>query len=473
MGQTASGFYKEHRFLALVLFGLFVFAVAVSLMERNAVNGAAAGPETFALERRDMETSIVAQGIFKSSDTRMVNSSSMSPIKEIYVEVGDVVTSGQRLARLDSDQIELSIATAERSIADAQAASEPLSAAAAKALAAASTAYAAEKAKQDEKVVKAEASLVKAVESAQTKSSAYADSHSLIEKTKLDNAKLAYKISATAANLAAMNEAQAAFDKKWQEEYQDALADRYKTTTEQNAYTKAIDARDAALAPLTAVVSEAQARVDLAGDTSAVQQLKGQLAIYRSQLNEANVTSPIDGTITGINVIPGMPASANAFVVEDLTTLQVVAAVADYKITSIKLGMVVSVESDAVEGKQWAGTINKIDPVADAATGNFNVTIGITGELGELKGGMKAKVSIATERREAVFAVPSGALTKDTGGKDIIYYLEDALAETGDIITRPVQVEVGLRTDYYVEISAPALQVGMKVVSDPTKLVQK
>jgi hypothetical protein len=99
---------------------------------------------------------------------------------------------------------------------------------------------------------------------------------------------------------------------------------------------------------------------------------------------------------------------------------------------------------------------------------------------------MSAKLNIVTDSRQAVFAVPYGALAEDADGNTIIYAIDEnaASGETSGTATEgssryAIPVTTGLETDYYVEISAAdtsggtGLKDGLLIIADPEGLTSE
>lgn len=135
-------------------------------------------------------------------------------------------------------------------------------------------------------------------------------------------------------------------------------------------------------------------------------------------LEHCTITSPIDGMVLNRNTDPGrtVNASMNAPVlftlVNDLTRMQINAAVAEADVGSINEGQDVSFTVDAFPNRPFHGTVRM---VRNAATTNQSVVsyatiIDVSNADLKLKPGMTANVSIIIAQKTDVLRVSNAAL---------------------------------------------------------------
>jgi HlyD family secretion protein len=194
-----------------------------------------------------------------------------------------------------------------------------------------------------------------------------------------------------------------------------------------------------------------------------------QLKLKKEELEKVMIKSPIDGTVTRVNVNIGRYAkdtenSQAMFVVENLEKLQMKASVSEFDVGKIKLNQEVEIHSDIL-GKDFAnGRVARISPTAEQKDINtmervIPVLIDVTERPENLIAGVIATAKIRTEKKENVFAVPSGAIVQ-VGEEYKIYILNE------DNTVRSIPVEIGLETDLESEITGE-LSEGMKYVVNP------
>lgn len=200
-----------------------------------------------------------------------------------------------------------------------------------------------------------------------------------------------------------------------------------------------------------------------------------QLQLKKEDLEKVHIKSPIDGTVTRVNVNIGRYAKdtengAPMFIVENLEKLQMKVAVSEFDVGKIKLNQEAEIYSDIL-GKEFAkGIIARISPTAEQKDNNtmervIPVLIDITEKPENLIAGVIANAKIKTEKRENTFAVPSGAIVQDGEGYKI-YILND------DNTISSIPVEIGLETDLESEIIGD-LTEEMKFVINPDETFEE
>lgn len=194
-----------------------------------------------------------------------------------------------------------------------------------------------------------------------------------------------------------------------------------------------------------------------------------QLKLKKEDLNKVFVKSPIDGTVSRVNVNIGRYAKdtengAPMFVVENLQKLQMKVAVSEFDVGKIKLGQEAEIYSDILGNEFAKGVVERISPTAEQKDNNtmervIPVLIDITERPGNLIAGVIANAKIKVDKKENVFAVPSGAIVQ-YGEEYKIYILNE------DNTLSSIPVEIGLETDLESEITGD-LTEGMKFIINP------
>lgn len=200
-----------------------------------------------------------------------------------------------------------------------------------------------------------------------------------------------------------------------------------------------------------------------------------QLQLKKEELEKVYVKSPIDGTVTRVNVNIGRYAKdtengAPMFIVENLEKLQMKVAVSEFDVGKIKLGQEAEVYSDILGNESAKGIVARISPTAEQKDNNtmervIPVLIDITEKPENLIAGVIANAKIKAETAENVFAVPSGAIVQD-GEKYKIYILNE------DNTISSIPVEIGLETDLESEITGEITE-GMKFVINPDETFEE
>jgi HlyD family secretion protein len=158
---------------------------------------------------------------------------------------------------------------------------------------------------------------------------------------------------------------------------------------------------------------------------ASVDQGKGQLAQSQAQLEQArtnlrytDILSPTDGVVISraVNVGQTVAASLQAPVIftiaQDLAKMEVHTNVAESDIGRLKPGMRVSFTVDAYPGEPFRGSIRDIRNAPQVVQNvvTYDAVIDVSNDDLKLKPGMTATVSVITDRRKDVLAVPNAAL---------------------------------------------------------------
>jgi membrane fusion protein (multidrug efflux system) len=111
---------------------------------------------------------------------------------------------------------------------------------------------------------------------------------------------------------------------------------------------------------------------------------------------------------------------------------------------------------DAWPDKSFKGTILRVNPVIDAATGTVKVTVAMAGGQRELKPGMFGRVEILYDRRDAATLVPKDAVLTEDAAQSV-FVVADGKA-------RRQPIRVGYSDSYNYEV-LEGLKSGDQVVT--------
>jgi HlyD family secretion protein len=160
-----------------------------------------------------------------------------------------------------------------------------------------------------------------------------------------------------------------------------------------------------------AVAQLAQAEAQLQIRTAAVETAK-------VDLSRCIIKAPIDGIILDRPAIAGKTVSASTsapvlfVLVNDLSLLQIKAAVAEADIGNVKEGQPVTFTVDAFPNQAFRGIVRQIrnQPVTQSNVVTYATLIDVRNEDLTLKPGMTANVSITIQERADILLVPNAAL---------------------------------------------------------------
>ena len=197
-----------------------------------------------------------------------------------------------------------------------------------------------------------------------------------------------------------------------------------------------------------------------------------QITVNSFDISEkTNIRSPIDGTVTRVNISLGRYANDTEdnkpmFVIEDLDQLKMDVNVSEYDISKIKEGQTVIIIADVLGKESVAGTVSRISPTGelkDPTSKEMVIPVRIDVDQNEkLIAGVTAKAKILIESRSQVLTVPIDAVLEDPDtGESYVLVVEGTTL-------KKVNFEPGIESDFYLEVLSGALSEGDQVVLNPT-----
>ncbi|MBW7903081.1 MAG: efflux RND transporter periplasmic adaptor subunit [Rhodocyclaceae bacterium] len=157
--------------------------------------------------------------------------------------------------------------------------------------------------------------------------------------------------------------------------------------------------------------------------------------------------SPAAGIVVEKNAVQGMRfmPGETLYRIADLSSVWVVADVAERDVGRVKTGAPATVRIDAYPDKTFVGKVSYVYPTLQAATRTVPVRVELPNPGLLLKPAMFAQVEIGVGEATPVLTVPASAVI-DGGARQVV------LLRAGEGRFAPRQVKVGARGDEYVEI---------------------
>lgn len=421
--------------------------------------------------RQDVTKSVSLTGTLQSTRSEVLYSTLNAKVKSVEVKAGDRVTKGQRLAQLDTTDIAQELASQEASLREAQVAKN-------NEIANANTAY-------------------------QQALQAY-------------NSGTSPDVSAAKRTLAEAQRAQARANQALQLAQQQAAANpgdaeaALRVTEARDAVTTAAEnTADAQLGVQTAQRS-ARSQVDEAARTLQAAQAgasggsdtQRSLEKLRQDLQNATVTSPIDGVVTAVSAKVGSAAEGSLLTVEDDKNLLIRTSVKEKDVAKLHVGDKVTFTTPATQKQEYTGAVSFISPTAEATASNdnggmnsggsggnegasFQVEVKVTGQVEGLRIGSSVKAKAVVQSYQNALTVPKSALVdamdpvggegstetkarSDTAVLDpaelpkAILKVEDD--GKGNLTISEIPVEVLLSSQGTVAIRGQGLEEGMSVL---------
>jgi membrane fusion protein (multidrug efflux system) len=179
--------------------------------------------------------------------------------------------------------------------------------------------------------------------------------------------------------------------------------------------------------------------------------------LARLELSYAEVRAPISGVIASRSIKTGNFVQINTpiFRIVDADRLEATLNVPERELATMKAGLPVQLQVDALPGKGFAGTVDRVSPVVDAGSGTFRVVCAFDNG-GVLQPGMFGRIRIDYDRRADALAVPRGALLDDEA-QPAVYTIR-----AGKAVRVPLQI--GYVDGEWVEVRS-GLKAGDQVVT--------
>ena len=207
-----------------------------------------------------------------------------------------------------------------------------------------------------------------------------------------------------------------------------------------------------------------------------------QLAEREAELEDANVNlahtdirSPVDGIVLSRNINVGQTVAASFqtptlfLIAEDLSQMQVNSDVSESDIGQVAPGQLARFNVDAFPDRVFEGSVRQVRnaPVSVQNVVTYDVVVDFDNSEMLLRPGMTATLTIVTAMRENVLKVPRRALRFRPRGKKSPASkgnLRRLWLEREDGGAEPIDLQVGLGDDEFVEVSDPGLSEGDAVI---------
>jgi membrane fusion protein (multidrug efflux system) len=175
-------------------------------------------------------------------------------------------------------------------------------------------------------------------------------------------------------------------------------------------------------------------------------------------LRESEIRAPFAGVVSAryIKVGNAIQPNSPAFKVTQMDVLHAHIYVPERDIHKLAPRQLASLTLDAWPDKSFDGTILRVNPVVDAATGTVKVTVAMAGGQQELKPGMFGRVEIRYDRRDAAVLVPKDAVLTEDAAQSV-FVVADGKA-------RRQPIKVGYSDSYNYEV-LEGLKSGDQVVT--------
>lgn len=180
---------------------------------------------------------------------------------------------------------------------------------------------------------------------------------------------------------------------------------------------------------------------------------------YENLLENTVLRSPLNGVVTARNYDAGdmYAMTSPIYVVQQISPVKLFVGISESDYTKVHKGDKVRIEVDALPGRVFEGTVNRLHPTIDASTHTFNVEVVVPNNDRALRPGMFARVKVTFNVNHSI-VVPDRAIIKQQGsGQKSVFVLNPDNTVSSQVVI------LGKHFENYYEILS-GLSAGDKVV---------
>lgn len=159
----------------------------------------------------------------------------------------------------------------------------------------------------------------------------------------------------------------------------------------------------------------------------AYDQARANLEAQQLKVDNLTIRAPIGGLVTRKSIQKGQIVSTGtpAFSLVDPFSYMLEIHPPEKELSRLKLGQVARVSVDALDGKEFAATVRRINPAVDPVTGTLKVVLDFGEETRkELREAAFARVRLVMETHENAVLLPKDALVDESGRKYVFVVVE-------------------------------------------------
>lgn len=246
------------------------------------------------------------------------------------------------------------------------------------------------------------------------------------------------------------------------------------SSAEVNAEQQKLDSANATLKTLEERKTNRYSANDLQNSTTHLQEMQAALDAAKIQFDDANIRTPLAGTVYSIGVVDydWVPVGADLVRVADLKHVEVKAYFDEPEIGKLAAGQPVTIHWNGLPGREWHGHIRQAPMAATAlgprSVGECIITVDDSNE--DLLPNTNVMVTATIEQRSHALTVPRAAL-RTNGPTNYVYRVVDGrlrrtVVQTGIINLQRVEIRSGLSPNDVVALNTAdnrEMRDGMRV----------
>jgi HlyD family secretion protein len=231
---------------------------------------------------------------------------------------------------------------------------------------------------------------------------------------------------------------------------------------EVDAAEQRLQAANATVETLNKKTTQPYTAADLKNATSHLADAQANVDSAKVQFNNANIASPMAGTVYSISVVPydWVPVGTDLIRVADLGHMEVRAYFDEPEIGKLISGQPVTITWDGRPGRTWHGHIRQA-PISAMALGTRSVgecIIAVDDTKEDLLPNTNVMVTVTIQQRSHALSIPRSALHTDGPGNYVFCIADGRLrrtpVETGIVNLDRAEITRGLKENDLVAVSA-------------------
>lgn len=197
---------------------------------------------------------------------------------------------------------------------------------------------------------------------------------------------------------------------------------------------------------------------------------QASVGLARLTASKSEIRAPYAGVITRRHIKEGqwLTMQAPSFELADFTELKAAIAVPERAALLMQPGRPVALAADAFPGAGFAGTVERVSPVVDRATGTVNVTVAVDAGDDRLRPGLFVRLAVNYRQIDDATLLPKAAVLTESG-QSAVFVVD------GEVVRRR-QIAIGIDQRGLVEVldgvepGAAVVVVGQSALRDGDKV---
>ena len=209
-------------------------------------------------------------------------------------------------------------------------------------------------------------------------------------------------------------------------------------------------------------------KVTATHNSDAIRSAQVRLDAANATISRASISTPIAGTITDLQVLPGDKVSNGqyAVTVEDRSSMGLTLLISEVDIPNIQIGMEAEVTPHSTSGQTYKAIVSSVDLSGRITDGimMYKVRVDLVEPGDSLMSGMSADVVIRVASYDQALLIPSEAI-RFYEGERIVFVLRNNQPV-------PVSIRIGALTGSLAQVVGGNIKSGDEVVLNPPAVSQ-